>query len=260
MKLENTQAAMPQIGLYPADLVFVEEVEGGLTRLMPIYHSSFPKRIEPVRSARTTDIGILPMFGHPTLVYSGVAPQIRKKLTRAPITLHDSGSRDPSRPAPHNLYVNLRKVANHSADRRPKSIGLRFSKNDSRLRKASNETAFTVRVGSDRFSFAYRGKRYLPSWNGRPYEDSGAGGKRVAADNVVVLHVRMVPDSYKDPAGNPVYRSVSTGSGSMTLYRSGKKLSGTWHRSGTHKPFRFTDKTGEPLRMSPGRTWILLQP
>ncbi len=260
VKLENTAAAMPQTGLSPADLVFVEEVEGGLTRLMPIYHSSFPKRVEPVRSARSTDIQILPMFGRPTLVYSGVASQIRKKLRRAPITLHDNGTRDPHRTAPHNLYFNVHRIAQGETRRRPRSIGLSFARSDAATHHAPKRSAFTVRIGNDRFSFSYKGSHYLPSWNGRPYTDPGAGGKRVTADNVLVLHVREVSDGYKDPAGTPVYRSVSTGSGGLTLYRSGKKLSGTWRRAAPAKPFRLKTAAGTPLHLSPGKTWILLRP
>lgn len=259
VKLENTTAAMPQYGLSPADIVFVEEVEGNLTRLMPIYQSSYPKRVEPVRSARTTDVDLLPMFGHPVLVYSGAASQIRKKLNKAPIKLYGGNMRDSSRKAPHNLYFNVAKLSKRSGLTRSKDIGLRFAKTDPRLAHAAKQGSFTVKVGGDRFSFAYKGSRYFPSWNGRPYTDSDAGGKRVSASNVLALHVRKVPDDYKDPAGNPVYKSLTTGSGKLTLYRNGKALSGTWHRSGTNKPFRFTDSHGKQLDLTPGKTWILLQ-
>src|SRR5215210_955754 len=37
-KVENTAAARPQVGLSRADIVFVEEVEGGQTRLVAVYH------------------------------------------------------------------------------------------------------------------------------------------------------------------------------------------------------------------------------
>lgn len=250
---------MPQYGLSPADLVFVEQVEGNLTRLMPVYQSSYPKRVEPVRSARSTDVDILPAFGRPVLVYSGAASQIRKKLSRAPIRLYGGNQRDSSRPAPHNLYFDVAQLAKKHGLARSRDIGLRFARTDPQLAKAPTRTSFTVKVGGDRFSFAYKGSRYLPSWNGRPYTDSGAGGKRVTASNVLALSVRTVSDRYRDPAGNPVYKSLTTGSGKLTLYRNGKQLSGAWHRSATNKPFRFTDSHGKQLRLAPGKTWILLQ-
>ncbi len=259
VKLENTAAAMPQYGLSSADLVFVEKVEGNLTRLMPVYQSSYPSRVEPVRSARSTDIDILPAFGRPALVYSGAASQIRKKLNAAPINLYGGGVRDASRQAPHNLYVDVAKLSKRHGLSSSKDIGLRFANTDPRLAHATKRTSFTVQVGGDRFSFAYKGSHYLPSWNGRPYTDSGAGGKRVTASNVLVLSVRSVSDHYKDPAGNPVDKSLTTGSGKLTLYRDGKELSGTWRRSATNKPFRFTDDHGTDLLLTPGKTWILLQ-
>lgn len=259
VKLENTTAAMPQYGLSAADIIFVEEVEGGLTRLMPIYHSAFPARVEPVRSARSTDIAILPAFGKPLLVYSGVASQVRSRLQRAPISLDDNGLRDPRRPAPHNLYFDLAALARGRGHSGPPDIGLRFAATDARVRRAPREPRFTVRIGNDRFSFSYNGSRYLPSWNGRPYTDAGAGGKRVTATNVLVLETRSVSDGYRDPAGTPVYRTVSTGSGNLSLYRDGKRLSGTWQRSDPSGPFRFHDAHGKTLSLAAGRTWILLQ-
>ncbi|MGN6415296.1 DUF3048 domain-containing protein [Flexivirga sp.] len=259
VKVENTSAAVPQYGLSPADLVFVEEVEGNLTRLMPVYSTSFPSRVEPVRSARSTDVEILPMFGHPALVYSGAASQIRAKLDQAPITLLGGGRRDSHRRAPHNLYVDVAALAQRHGLSASRDIGLRFAEGDPRLQHAAGDSSFTVQVGGDRFSFSYQGSHYLPSWNGRPYRDVGAGGHQVTADNVLVLRVREVSDGYRDPAGNPVYRSESTGSGKLTLFRNGKKLSGTWHRAAVDKPFRLTDDRGRTLTLTPGKTWILLQ-
>lgn len=250
---------MPQYGLSPADLVFVEQVEGSLTRLMPVYQSSYPSRVEPVRSARSTDVDILPAFGRPVLVYSGAALPVREKLSRAPVTLYGGKLRDSSRPAPHNLYFDVAELAKKRGLSGSKDVGLSFAAADPRLAHAPKQTNFTVQVGGDRFSFRYQGTHYAPSWNGRPYTDSGAGGKRVTASNVITLSVRTVSDHYRDPAGNPVFKSLTTGSGRLTLYRNGRKLSGTWHRSATNKPFRFTDSHGKELHLTPGKTWILLQ-
>ena len=71
VKIENTAAARPQVGLSQADIVFIQEVEGAQTRLVAVYHTKFPRRLGPVRSARTTDARLLPLFGKPGLVYSG---------------------------------------------------------------------------------------------------------------------------------------------------------------------------------------------
>ncbi|MGB0099876.1 MAG: DUF3048 domain-containing protein, partial [Nocardioides sp.] len=41
-KMDNTSSSAPQIGLGEADLVVVELVEGGLTRLAAFYYSQLP--------------------------------------------------------------------------------------------------------------------------------------------------------------------------------------------------------------------------
>ena len=42
VKIDDTEAAHPQIGLEEADVVYVEQVEGGLTRLAAIFSSKIP--------------------------------------------------------------------------------------------------------------------------------------------------------------------------------------------------------------------------
>jgi hypothetical protein len=59
VKLDDTRSAHPQIGIEEADIVYIEQVEGGLTRLAAVFSSKIPQRIGPVRSARISDIELL---------------------------------------------------------------------------------------------------------------------------------------------------------------------------------------------------------
>lgn len=71
-KIDNTYTRVEQFGLSSADVVFVEQVEGGLTRLIAVFHSDLDVEVGPVRSVRTTDVQMLPVFGPaPILVFSG---------------------------------------------------------------------------------------------------------------------------------------------------------------------------------------------
>jgi hypothetical protein len=63
VKIDDTNAAHPQIGLEDAEIVYIEQVEGGLTRLAAIFSTVIPQRVGPVRSARISDIDILSQFG-----------------------------------------------------------------------------------------------------------------------------------------------------------------------------------------------------
>ncbi|MFL5170662.1 MAG: DUF3048 domain-containing protein, partial [Microvirga sp.] len=50
LKMDNTEASAPQLGLGSADMVVEELVEGGITRLAAFYYSEVPGVVGPVRS------------------------------------------------------------------------------------------------------------------------------------------------------------------------------------------------------------------
>ncbi|MEY4170289.1 MAG: hypothetical protein RLZ94_1362, partial [Actinomycetota bacterium] len=76
IKIDNTRAAQPHAGLQAADLVYVEEVEWDLTRLLAIYNSQLPDVIGPVRSARISDMDILAPFGKVAFSNSGAQSKL----------------------------------------------------------------------------------------------------------------------------------------------------------------------------------------
>ena len=59
VKIDDTTAARPQIGIDLADIVYIEQVEGGLTRLAAVFSSEIPTLIGPIRRARISAIDIL---------------------------------------------------------------------------------------------------------------------------------------------------------------------------------------------------------
>src|SRR5689334_24430520 len=63
VKIEDTALGRPQVGTNKADIVYVEQVEGGLTRLMAIFNTTLPN-VEPVRSVRPSDPELALQYGH----------------------------------------------------------------------------------------------------------------------------------------------------------------------------------------------------
>lgn len=258
VKVENIAAARPQVGLRFADIVFVEEVEGSLTRLIAVYHTTFPTRVGPVRSARNTDVGLLPMFGKPGLVYSGANRRVQANIDKSPIVPLQRSDRDPSRVAPHNVFVNLKSVARKAEGvGEAQDIGWTFATDDPRWDAAAKDATATGRVGADTFSFPFSGGRYVARWNGKAYAD-GASGKDATTDNVVVLSVRNRPDGNADVNGARSVKSITTGRGKAVVYRDGRRLSGNWRRAGETKPMRLVDADGKDIPLKPGKTWVLL--
>ncbi|MEY2841397.1 MAG: hypothetical protein RLY74_538, partial [Actinomycetota bacterium] len=114
VKFDDTRFAHPQKGLDAADVIFVTQVEAGLTRLMAIYTSQYPEEVGPVRSARISDIDILAQFGRVGFMYSGSQSKLRPVLSEANI-VNLSAERnppsiyvtDPNREPPYAMMVRI---------------------------------------------------------------------------------------------------------------------------------------------------------
>jgi hypothetical protein len=260
-KIDNT--SFPQFGVAAADIVYTEQVEGGLTRLIAIYHSHLPKEVGAVRSMRSTDIQLLPSYGKILLVNSGGAPANLKRMRASILVSVTDGAhgiwRSSVRRPPYNVHANLRTIAkDHRGQATARRVGFRFAKKDKRLAHARKVYTIDVTMIDERTVFTYAHGRYWPAHNGTRYVD--ADGTKVGVDNVIVQHVRDKPDGIIDPAGNPSYLTTTVGSGSFTLYRDGRAISGTWIRKGKTDPTRFVDSHGNGVTLHPGKTWVLLAP
>jgi hypothetical protein len=253
-KVENIAAARPQVGLSQADITFVQEVEGAQTRLIAVYHSRFPKRLGPIRSARSTDAQLLPLFGKPGLIHSGANSSVQHKINNASIVPIARSTRDDRRVAPHNVFVNLSRIAKSTKLPKARSIGWTFSDEAPRGPAAK---AVKVRVGHDTFDLGYTSGRYTVRWNGSRYAD-GDSGAITKADNVVIMKVRNHPDGNRDVRGAPSVQSDTVGKGAVTIYRDGKKVDGRWKRTKVSAPLHFTDESGRPIALKPGQTWVAL--
>ena len=111
VKIDNVDAARPQTGLNQADVVYEEEVEGGLTRLAAVFQSQYPAVVGPVRSGRLTDEGIADDLNHPVFAYSGTNAIFLPILRSQPLTDVDGDNHpglfyriQPRRLAPQPLH------------------------------------------------------------------------------------------------------------------------------------------------------------
>ncbi|MCW2810797.1 MAG: hypothetical protein JWP61_1255 [Friedmanniella sp.] len=258
VKVENIAPARPQVGLSQADIVFTEEVEGAQTRLIALYHTTFPRAVEPVRSARSTDVQLLPLFGRPGLVYSGANPRVQAKIDRASIVPLYRETRDPRRVAPHNVRVDLAGVAAATRLEPASSIGWTFAAAAPIVDRASKVARVSSRVGHDTFAFDRSHGRYTVRWNGRPYVD-GDSGATTRVDNVIVMRVHNHGDGNRDVLGSASVQSDTVGSGRVSVYRDGHRLTGTWSRGKPSAPLRLRTAGGQDIPLAPGQTWVTLQ-
>ncbi|MDQ6658899.1 MAG: DUF3048 domain-containing protein, partial [Actinomycetota bacterium] len=264
-KIDNTSAGYQvQFGLSKADIVYVEQVEGGLTRLIALFHSSLPAEVGPIRSVRSTDSELLSSFGTPGLAFSGGAggpltTMVKTKIVDlSPDTHGEAYWRSQFGDGTHNLHVDLVKLAATAKLAEPTSPGYIFAAADPQLAAAAKVTTIQVTMEVGQVGFAYSGGHYLVSHHDLAYVDHN--GTKIVTDNVLVQHVTDEPDGTVDTNGQPSLLSHTVGSGKFTLYRDGKAIAGTWKRMSATGSTSFIGKAGKPVLFKPGKTWVMLAP
>ena len=271
VKIDNLDApkesALPQAGLARADVVFEEIVEGNITRLVAVFHSKAPGKVGPVRSARTTDVHLLPQFGRILLAWSGGNDGVVAAVRKSPFLVdlgHDAASgsysRDRSRRAPHNLFVE----ADELFAKAPEGMGppppLFRYRNEGQAQPPTAEAAQGVDLvwgggtASSPVSWRWDQKLglYIRSQNGRVQVDTD--GTVYSAPNVVVMVIpygRSAADS-RSPEAQTV------GVGELFVYTHGKVIPGLWNRPSEDKPATLYDKAGKEILLTPGTTWVEL--
>ncbi|MBA2949352.1 DUF3048 domain-containing protein [Streptomyces himalayensis] len=262
VKIDNVRQARPQTGLDAADVVYVEQVEGGLSRLMAVYATRLPSVVGPVRSARETDLELLRQFDRPTLAYSGAQSKLQPLIDAAPLAAMAPGKapsgayfRGADRVAPYNLY--LRPAALKPA---PKPGGL--ASTGFEFGAAPEGGTVTrerkVRFPAARFTFTWSAdqKKWLVAMDGTAART--AEGKRLAASTVVVQYVAVRDSRFHDRWGNVSPFSETVGEGSAVVLRDGRAYDTRWERSSAEDGTGFTTAEGKRMTFAPGQVWVVL--
>ncbi|WP_274563907.1 DUF3048 domain-containing protein [Streptomyces spiramyceticus] len=261
VKIDNVRAARPPTGLDRADIVYIEQVESGLSRLLAVYSSDVPSVVGPVRSARESDLELLRQFNRPTLAYSGEQAKLRPLIDAAPLdALPPSKApraffRTGDRTAPHNLYLRPGDTPYETSGvNAAESIGLRFAAPPGGGKPVKEHT---VRYPAARFAFTWSAdqQRWLVGMDGSPART--ADGKRLGAANIVVQDVTVRPSAFRDRWGNASPFTETVGSGSATVLRGGRAYAAEWDRDSAESRTVFTTPDGKRMTFASGQVWIV---
>ena len=258
LKMDNTYASAPQLGLGSADMVVEELVEGGLTRLAAFYYSTLPGTVGPVRSMRASDIGIVSPV-HADVVTSGAAQVTINRIDGAGIKWFTEGDkgffRDSSRHAPYNLFTKMDETATLVGQKeaeRPDDYLPWGAEKDFPQGQPARKIGATF-SGGHTTNWTYQNGTYK---NENTY---AAQGDEFPADTVLVLRVQVGDAGYLDPAGNPVPETQFTGKGQAMIFHDGRMVRGQWTKSSLGAALQLSTKAGK-LTVPAGRTWIELVP
>lgn len=264
VKIDNVGPARPHTNISKADLVYVEQVEGGLTRIAALYNSNFPSKVGPVRSARISDLEILEQFDRPGFAYSGANKALLPKIAKKPLVRFGPSlngakySRDSSRRIPHNLMLNLSATvkAGKSKLGAAKDIGFIFS-----------ETAPAGGKATSTFKASWPASSVSGKWNGSGWaialdnkaQKDRATGNAVVAQTVVVQLVTQTVSGYGDKFGGKTPLVKTVGAGKAFILRDGQRFDGEWSRpaAGSGTTYTFS---GAQIPFDIGQVWVLLVP
>lgn len=268
VKIDDTNAAHPQIGVEFADVVYVEQVEGGLTRLAAIYTSKLPPLIGPIRSARVSDIELLAQFGRVGFAYSGAQSKMRPVIAAAnlenlsaernPPSIY---GKDPDRPGPVDMILKpdlLLERANANPKIRIETATASVFPFGDAPKGETNTAVAKVKWPSAKYELRWdsTNEKWLIYFNEKP--NMAANGDHLYADTAIIQIVSIMPSIYGDKFGEITPFSKTTGSGKAVMLRDGFSYQISWQRNLETDVTTWMSQDGGVANFKPGRTWIFL--
>ncbi|SDF52573.1 Protein of unknown function [Fontibacillus panacisegetis] len=265
--INNAPAARPQSGLNEADIVYEVLAEGGVTRLIAIFHSGEKvAKIGPIRSIRPYMIDLGESY-HGVLVHAGASNDayaiIQRQHKEDLDEITNAGSffwRDKSRKAPHNLYSNVEKLVEGALKRNYVMEDTAVpaytfrDENDPVEGDIANSVEIKFQLSNYLVTYEYDAttklyKRYI---NGKPHTDLDTQ-EPITAANVVVLGA---DHKVLDDVGR-LEVNLETG-GEAILFQRGKMIRGQWVRK-SDDVIRFI-KDNKEIPFYPGTTYFNVVP
>jgi hypothetical protein len=262
-KIDNVGTETLKANINRTDMVYVEMVEGGLTRLVAVWHSDMPTAVGPVRSIRPMDPDIISPLGG-IVCYSGgqlkfVTMMRNTNVYNATETSEQANgtfTRDKNRVGPKNVIVDAAKLAAAHPDLTPPATQFEFTaitEQASAVAAGKLVANFSVYYPSALSNWIFDGRSFTRVQDGIPHLDSETK-QPTKATNVVVLNVQI------DRQNGKVPKTTLVGSGTGWVFSQGKQLAVNGSKASQTAPIVLTDAAGAPIKLIRGNTWVELLP
>jgi hypothetical protein len=223
-----------------------------------------------VRSARTSDLGVLSALHRPFFAWSGANGIFAARIRAA--NLADVGFdaatghyyRASDRRAPDNLMLKstgeLMALPNEGSAPPPPLFTYRTADQvPAHLEPVAGvHITYGSSAGSAPVDYRWDGQGWARSQNGTPHVD--AAGQQVAPANVIVQFTPYVGSDVNDQFGVPIPEAQMVGEGDAWVFTQGGFIVARWHKPSLDAVATYTDVDGNPISLTPGRTWVALPP
>lgn len=264
---------LPQGGLNKAQVIYEIIVEGGATRLMPIFWNTDPELIGPVRSAR--DYFIDYALEHDAIyVHFGGSPAAYKDIKKLKLNdidgikgrdganfwdITDEGSKNWQ-----DTYTAMDKLKNHATKLKyktttDKKMVFSYSIQDTDLSNAEKATDILIKYTKDYwcgFTYDPTTKNYMRSRKDKPQIERSTN-KQLTAKNIIIQNVRNL-NIAGDDKGRQALGDIGKGDGWFITNGSAIKIK--WSKASLAEQTKYVDETGKNIVLNPGQTWIQLLP
>jgi len=273
-KIDNTASGKPQLSLNDADIVFVTRVEGGMTRLLPVWHSRMPVDVGPVRSVRPVDPLLISPFGG-VFVYSGGQAPFKNAARDTGLVMSDEDTeqnndtyfREKSRVAPWNLMFRAQMLQEmYSSQQAAPPAQFSYGAAPTAVSQGVPVLSLSVKYpetlsawepGTAAFPWSASSEPvWMRSQNGKKHNQQN--DEQIFTKNVVVLEVTH-DLSFRDPKYGPIPKAeLVDNTGVAHIFTDGYYLKAVWTKAGIKSPIKLTTETGAVVELGAGNTWVEL--
>ena len=270
--IDDLSPARPQSGFSAASIVWQAPAEGGIPRYMMVFQENIPGDVGPVRSSRYYYIAwaaeLRAVYGH-----AGGSPQalatLRQKGNGQLVFNIDefryggSFRRIKTRFAPHNLYTTGKQLRRLVARVGAKDAVIKWPWTfapDAPLEQRPVGGRITVNylANAIRYDYDRTTNTYLRSNTSEKKQIDASTKQRVAPKNVIVMLMHFGP--LNDGSKKHRLEAQVIGSGPAWIATNGRTITGTWKKTGLTSPTRFFDKSGKPVTLTAGQTFVQVMP
>jgi len=269
VRIGNDPAARPQTNLDKADVIYEELTEWAITRYSAIYLANTPDMIGPIRSARLSNVQLVPQY-QAALAHSGGSDPVRWELSQLDIVDLDEFFH----PTPYFLRPNegwqtrlvvrgpeaRAYMAEKGWEKAVKLRGFVFSdKLDVTFPSAKTVIIpYPPTTSEAKWTYNPKSQAYL-RWTTDEILTNHEG-QQISATNVIIYFAdHQATDIKEDSTGATSIRIILNGQGKAWVMREGQIMKGNWSTNGEETPM-FTFDNGAPMLLKPGNSWIEVVP
>ncbi|NTV90246.1 MAG: DUF3048 domain-containing protein [Clostridiales bacterium] len=267
---EGTRS-LPQGGLNKAQVIYEIMVEGGETRLMPLFWGTDPTMIGPVRSSRHYFLDYA-MENDAIYVHFGWSPRAKNDISKLKINNINGVSNGgeiywdltKDRGNWQDSYTSMEKILQFTAKVKYRTESTKtpvFSYNKDFVAIAAGETAEKISIKySSAYTCGYEYDKtkntYLRLRKGKPQMER-VSEKQLEAVNIIV---QFTPTSTIKGDDKGRQEVSTTGSGKGYLITGGKVMNIKWSKAERATATKYTDENGNAISLNPGQTWVQVLP